>query len=199
MDAIQVNAVLLRAMLPDLPLTAGTKVMGRVLERHAQHGLLNIGGAILVAKLPDGVEPGQRLRLAVSEVTGDTIVMRVVPDAAAQQQQLPVAIAGPSVAIPVPGGAAARLQVVGEEAGAGEAPGTQVVTVRYDSPQLGRIEVRLALGPDGLVAGVGASPGQPVELAGEHAGELRGALARAVGRPVDVHVATRRDRVDLRA
>jgi hypothetical protein len=73
------------------------------------------------------------------------------------------------------------------------------VTVRYDSPSLGRLEVRLALGANGLVAGVGAGAGEPVALAGEHANDLRDALRRAMGVPVDVHVGLRRERVDFRA
>ena len=198
MDAIQVNAVLLRGMLPELKLTPGTTLMGRVLERHAGHGLLNLAGAVLVAQLPDEVEAGQRLRLAVQDVTAEHVVMRVVADAPGQTPQQ-LAAQQPGVPLPLPGAADARVLIVPDEEAGTAAGGTRAVTVHYDSPALGRIELRLALGSTGLVAGVGAPAGQAVALAGEHAGELRAALARAMGRPVDVHVGVRRDRVDLRA
>lgn len=208
MDAIQLNAVLLRNLLPDLRMTPGATFVGRIMERHAGHGLLNLGGTVLVAKLPEGLEAGARVRLAVQEVTPDTVVMRVVPDAsgqAAAPQATPQT--PPAVAIPLPDGTQAqmRLEVVADEEGVGGLPGsgpsTKAVTVHYDSPTLGRVDVRLVLGPNGLVAGVGAAPGMPVELAGRHADELRAALSRAMGRPVDVHVGRRTEkaRVDFHA
>ena len=203
MDAIQVNAVLLRGILPDLRLTIGSTIAGRVLERHAQHGLLNLGGAVLVAQLPDEVAAGQRLRLAVQDVTPDHVVLRVlgeVPGAAPAQAPLPQAPPGTALPLPLPGGGQPLVPALADESEGGTAAGgVKAVTVRYESPALGRIEVRLALGANGLVAGVGAGKGQPVTLAGEHAGELRNALARATGVPVDVHVGLRRERVDFRA
>jgi hypothetical protein len=198
MEPIRVDAVLLRALLPDLRLAVGATLAGRVLERHAAHGLLNLAGAVLVAELPEDVQAGQRLRLAVSEVGADRVVLRVVGDAPAAPPAHAAAPA-PAFGLPLPGGASARARVEAEapEPGAG-GPAT-AVTVHYDSPALGRIEVRLALGAGGLAAGVGAGAGEPVRLAGERAGELRAALQRALGRPVDVHVGVRRDRVDVRA
>jgi hypothetical protein len=211
MDAIQVNAVLLRNLLPDLRLNVGSTFVGRIMERHMAHGLLNLGGTVLVAKLPEGVEAGARLRLAVSEVTPEHVVMRIIPDAggnAGPQQQLPAAPqTPPAVSVPLPDGsmAAMRLEVDADDtSGAGllgEGPATKAVTVHYDSPTLGRVDVRLVLGPNGLVAGVGAAAGMPVQLAGQHADELRAGLSRAMGRPVDVHVGRRveKARVDFRA
>ena len=208
MDAIQLNAVLLRNLLPDLKLTPGATLVGRIMERHQAHGLLNLGGTVLVAKLPEGVEAGVRLRLAVQEVTPEHVVMRIVPDApgTAQQQQAQPPTAPPAVAVPLPDGTLAqmRLEVSEDESGAGlpgAGPATKAVTVHYDSPALGRVDVRLVLGPNGLVAGVGTAPGTASALAGQHAHELRAALSRAMGQPVDVHVGrrTERQRVDFRA
>jgi hypothetical protein len=203
-DAIQVNAVLLRGILPDLRLTPGATLMGRVLERHAQHGLLNLAGAVLVAQLPDDVEAGARLRLAVQDVTPDHVVLRVVGEAsAAAAPPAPPPAQGPAstaLPLPLPGGGQPHVQAVADESAGGTAAGgVKAVTVRYESPALGRLEVRLALGASGLVAGVGAGAGDPVTLAGAHAGELRTALARVTGVSVDVHVGLRRDRVDFRA
>lgn len=209
MDAIKLNAVVLRNLLPDLRLNVGATFVGRVMERHMGHGLLNLGGQVLVAQLPENVEAGARLRLAVADVNPDHVVMRIVPDAGGQgapvqQQQTPQT--PPAISVPLPDGttAAMRLEVDSDASGAGlvgEGPSTQAVTVHYDSPTLGRVDVRLVLGPNGLVAGVGAAAGLPVQLAGEHAEELRAGLSRAMGRPVDVHVGRRveKARVDFRA
>ena len=213
MDGIQLSAVLLRNLLPDLKMTPGATFVGRIMERHQAHGLLNLGGTVLVAKLPEGVEAGVRLRLAVQEVTPEHVVMRIVPDPAGGQPAPPPpgtqpgAAAAPSaVAVPLPDGTQAqmRLEVTEDESGPGllgEGPSTKAVTVHYDSPALGRVDVRLVLGPNGLVAGVGTAPGTANELAGAHAHELRAALSRAMGHSVDVHVGrrTERTRVDLRA
>lgn len=216
MDAIQVSAVLLRNLLPDLKMTPGATLMGRVMERHQGHGLLNLAGTVLVAKLPDGVEAGARMRLAVQEVTPEHVVMRIVGDAAAAPQPSQAPAPGPgapqqgaaapaAIAVPLPDGTQAqmRLQVTEEEHDPGRPGGaaTKAVTVHYDSPALGRVDVRLVLGPNGLVAGVGTAPGAANELATAHAGELRAALSRAMGQGVDVHVGrrTERQRVDFRA
>lgn len=198
MGPIQVDAVVLRGMLPDLVLRPGMLLAGRVLERHQGHGLLNLAGAVVVAELPDGVEAGARLRLAVQDI-GEQVTLRVVPEAApAAQQQHPAAAA--VAALPLPGGAHARVSVAGrDEEGDGAEGGARTVTLHYDSPELGRLELRLALAANGLVATVGAPTGAPTELAAEHAAELRAGLGRLLGRPVEVHVAPRRDQVDLRA
>jgi hypothetical protein len=177
------------------------------MERHAGHGLLNLGGTVLVAQLPEGVEAGARLRLAVQEVTPDNVVMRIVPDAPGQAQASAPALptTPPAVPVPLPDGTQAkmRLEVTEEEVDPTRpgGPSTKAVTVHYDSPALGRVDVRLVLGPNGLVAGVGAAAGEPVRLAGAHADELRAALSRTMGQPVDVHVGRRTEkaRVDFRA
>ena len=208
MDAIQLNAVLLRNLLPDLRMTPGSTFVGRIMERHHGHGLLNLGGTVLLAKLPEGVEAGARLRLAVAEVTPEHVVMQIVQDAGpgtpspAGPQH--AGQAPPAVAVPLPDGSQAqmRLEVVEDEDPLRPGgPSTTAVTVHYDSPALGRVDVRLVLGPNGLVAGVGAAPGAPVRLAEQHVGELRAGLSRAMGHPVDVHVGRRTEqaRVDFRA
>ena len=208
MDAIQLNAVLLRNLLPDLRMTPGSTFVGRIMERHQGHGLLNLGGTVLLAKLPEGVEAGARLRLAVAEVTPEHVVMQIVQDAGPGASQQPGAAQAPqtppAVAIPLPDGSQAqmRLEVVEDEDPAHPGgPSTKAVTVHYDSPALGRVDVRLVLGANGLVAGVGAAPGAPVQLAEQHVGELRAGLSRAMGHPVDVHVGRRTEkaRVDFRA
>lgn len=207
MDAIQLNAVLLRNLLPDLRMTPGSTFVGRIMERHQGHGLLNLGGTVLLAQLPEGVEAGARLRLAVADVTPEHVVMQIVQDAGPAPQpgsQATPAQPPSAVAVPLPDGSQAqmRLEVVEDEDPTRPGgPATKAVTVHYDSPALGRVDVRLVLGPNGLVAGVGAAPGTPVQLAEQHVGELRAGLTRAMGQPVDVHVGRRTEkaRVDFRA
>lgn len=220
MDAVQLSAVLLRNLLPDLKLTPGATFVGRVIERHQGHGLLSLAGTVLVAELPEHVPAGQRLRLAVQEVDAQAVIMRIVPEpsnaagaggppgaAVPQQQQGPATPTTPAaLAVPLPDGTRAQMRLeVDEDPGdptrPGESSAPKAVTVHYESPTLGRLDVRLVLGPKGLAAGVGAAPGTPVELAAAHAAELREALSRAMGRPVEVHVGrrTERARVDLRA
>ena len=203
MDAIQVNAVLLRGLLPDLRLTAGTTLVGRIMERHGAHGLLNLAGAVLVAELPDDVPEGARMRLAVQEVGPERVVLRIVGDApgpaASQQGAQAAASPAPIVPLPLPGGLEAHARVEADGGADADAPGTKAVTVRYASPVLGRLEVRLVLSGTGLVAGVVAPAGEGLALAGAHAEELRAALAGVMRTAVDVHVGERRDRVDVRA
>jgi hypothetical protein len=212
-DAIQVNAVLLRGLLPNLPLTVGATMVGRIMERHANgtHGLLNLAGAVLVAELPEGVPEGARLRLAVLDAGAERVVLRIVgdPSAPAAQHGTPAApaqhapgqgAAAAVVPLPLPGGQLAHARVEADAGWEGDqGAGTRAVTVRYASPALGRIEVRLVLSPSGLVAGVAAPPGEGAELAGAHAEELRAALRGVLGTSVEVHVGERRDRVDIRA
>ncbi len=184
-----------------------------MLERHGAHGLLNLAGAVLVAELPEGVPEGARLRLAVQDASGERVIMRIVGDASSPAPPAPApqgapgtpqhgaaAIASPLVTLPLPDGTQAHARVEGDggEEG-GERGGTRSATVRYASPALGRIEVRLVLSPSGLSAGVAAPPGQGTALAAEHADELRAALHGVLGTPVDVHVGERRERVDVRA
>jgi hypothetical protein len=196
MQPVSVDAVLLRGALPDLRLRIGAMLAGRVVERHEGHGLLNLSGAVLVARLPPGVEAGMRLRLAVHEVTPEQVVLRIVPDAA---PPAPPASAHATLGLPLPDGTRARVSVADRGGEGEEADGTSVVTLNYDSPRLGRLELRLVLGPEGLRADVGAPAGEAAALAGEHAPRLREALRRALGGPVEVRVGARQDRVDLRA
>jgi hypothetical protein len=214
-DAISLDAVLLRGLLPDLRLRAGTTLPARVLERTEHHGLLVLAGTPVVAELPEEVAAGQRLRLAVAEVTAERVLLRVVGDPAAPGAPPPPggsaptaggpAVPPPAIGLPLPGLPAAHVTVAerdedrpGREEHEGEG-GVSSVVLHYDSPRLGRIGLRLTLAAGQVSAAISAPPGRAHELAGERAGELRTALARALDRPADVHVGARYDRVDRRA
>lgn len=165
--------ILLRTALPAPALRAGSVVVARVLE----HGLLSLAGARVAAKLPDDVRPGDVLRLRVKELAPERIVLQIVHDPP------PAATA----AVSLPGGATARI--VEDEEGAGARGGGRAVVLRYDSPTLGRLDIRLTTSG----ATVHATEGPPAAAARSAAGEL----AAALGAPVAV--VGRRSALDARA
>lgn len=155
--------VLLRALLSGGPaLRAGAVVEAKVLDR----GLLALMGKHVAATLPDDVKPGDVLRLNVKEARAERILLQIVPDPP------PAATA----AVPLPNGASARL-IEDEESGGGRGA-ERAVLLRYDSPELGRLDIRLSLSG----ATVHATEGAPADAARAAAGEL----ANALGTPVAV-------------
>jgi hypothetical protein len=181
-------------MLPDLPLTTGTVLNARVLDVRT----LVLAGVRLPAKLPDGVQPGQHLRLRVEEAGAERVHLRIVeapvPPAAEQAQPIPAA----AYALALPGGVVARVHVEAREeaGGRGGGPGpARSVVVRYDSPTLGRLDVRLDRG----AAAVHVSAGEPAAAVRGAADVLRDALARVTGGPVQVTVHPREETLDVRA
>ena len=188
-----VDVILLRGLLPDLALRPGTTLHGRVVDSRT----LLLEGARLAARLPEGVEPGQRLRLRVEEATPERVHLRIVeqpaPEQGAAAQQPPAA----AYALALPGGAAARLYVGEREArgGAGGGGAAGTVVVRYDSPRLGRLDIRLEAG----AAAVHVSAGEPAQRVQTASGALRDALTRATGRATQVTVHPRDEVLDVRA
>jgi hypothetical protein len=201
MDLLRIEAALLRAQLPELVLRPGMTLPARVMERHGQMGLLLLAGTPLAAQLPDELKAGDRLRLRVDDV-GEQVVLRMVETPASgpqQAQQTPP----PEVALPLPGGRQAEIRVTeqaAEHRGDGE-PAT--VALDYDSPALGKLDLRLVQQPGGagIQVTVGAMAGAPEERARAAAEELRAALADATGLPATVRVVGRtpRPRVNLYA
>jgi hypothetical protein len=162
--------------LPGPTLSPGAVVAARVLDR----GLLSLAGARVPAMLPDDVRPGDALRLRVQEAGPERVVLQIVP-----QPQVPPAA---TAAVALPGGAFAR--VIEDEEGAGGGPrGGQAVLLRYDSPTLGRLDIRLS----SAGATVYASEGAPADAARSAAGDL----AADLGAPVAV--LARRSALDARA
>lgn len=185
MEAIPISAVLLRGLLPELKLTPGTLVMGRVLDART----LNLAGVKLTAQLPGDVVPGQVLRLQVQEATGERIHLKVVESPQAAGAAGPVAppdVPADAYQLALPGGILARIHVQEREQGGGRkgaAPATAIV-VRYESPTLGRLDVRL----DERSAAIHVADGEPAATVAAAAAVLRDALARATGQPTQVTV-----------
>jgi hypothetical protein len=182
---IPAELILLRTLMPgsSLPgpaagLQPGAVLSARVLDR----GLLSLAGARVPATLPDDVQPGQALHLRVQEAGPDRVVLQIVP-----QQPSPAAA---TAAVPLPGGAFAR--VIEDEEDGGPAAGSgagRAVLLRYDSPTLGRLDIRLS----SAGATVYATAGAPTDAARAAAGDL----AAALGAPVAV--LARRSALDARA
>jgi hypothetical protein len=197
MDAAPVNLVLLRGLLPDLSLTPGTMLTARVLDART----LSLAGVRMAAQLPEGVAAGQVLRLRVAETSTERIHLQIV-ETAGQAHAAEQAAAAPQVPpsayqLALPGGAVARVHVEEREAAEGRKRGAQArsVVVRYDSPTLGRLDIRL----DASSAAVHVSDGDPAARVRASADRLRDALTAAGGAPVLVTVHPREQTLDVQA
>jgi hypothetical protein len=198
MDAIGVNLVLLRGLLPDLSLTPGTMVTARVLDART----LSVAGVRLAAQLPQGVAAGQVLRLRVAETSTERIHLQIV-ETAGQSQAAAQAASAPQVPpsayqLALPGGAVARVHVEEREEAEGGKRGAgaaRSVVVRYDSPTLGRLDIRL----DASSAAVHVSDGDPAARVRAAADQLRDALTEAGGAPVLVTVHPRAKTLNVQA
>jgi hypothetical protein len=198
MAAAPISLVLLRGLLPDVALTPGVVVTARVLDART----LSIAGVRLTAQLPAGVAAGQVLRLRVEEAGAERLHLHVV-DGAGEAQRAAEPGAAPAVPasayqLALPGGIVARVHVEEREEGGGRrgaAGAATAVVVRYDSPTLGRLDVRL----DAHAAAVHVSGGEPARAVDAAAGRLRDALMRATGAPVLVTVHPREETFDARA
>lgn len=187
--------VLIRGpLLPDIGVRPGTILHGRVLDA----ATLSLEGVRLAAKLPADVVAGEVLRLQVQEAGPERLHLHVVERAPAPEQQAAQAPQTPPVpvAVPLPGGATISILPDGGRDGAGSrGAAAAAVTVRFDSPALGRLDIRL----DGQAAAVHVSAGEPAATVRAAAPELGAALAAVTGRPVQVTVHPRARTLDASA
>src|SRR4051794_5477644 len=143
MDMLRVEAALLRKLLPDLMLREGMRMVATVAERAGQKGIIVLAGTPLTAQLPDDVQPGDTLRLVVEETSPERVVLRIADPAAP--------VVPPPVAVPLPGGAAARIAVDERDASGGEPREQHEVRLTYASAALGPLELHLVLaGPEAV-------------------------------------------------
>lgn len=199
MERIAVDLKLLRVAAPDLALTVGRSLAARVLERGAQQvGIIDLAGAILTAELPDDVHVGDRLRLVVRETTTERVLLQIAPPA---QTATPGLVPPAAAELHWPGGARlAVLEREGSAAGgrggeAGEEAGA--LTLRYEAPALGVVQLSIALDAGGVRAHVELGAGEALALGEREAGRLRAALADATRRPATVTLSARRDPLDV--
>jgi hypothetical protein len=195
MDPIAVDVRLIRAVLgADLKIAPGRALMARVVSADGSgRGSLSIAGALLDAELPKEVQAGQELRLTVRHVSPERVELSL-----ASSDQAGAAAASSA---PLPGGGTVRVaeRDPGEAGGAGQADGRHSLTLRYDAPTLGAVDLHFELDPQSLRLSATLAAGAPVERALDGAGELRDALSQALGRPVTVDISTRREPLDVYA
>ncbi len=187
---VALDAALLKLRLPDLVLRPGMQVVARVASRgEGPRGAIVLAGQLLSAQLPEHVREGETLRLTVSpETSADRIVLRL-------DAQLPPAAAAP----PPPPPTRSEHRIEDEDrAGAGAARGGASVALSYETPRLGRLDLRLQRGPEGVRVVV-VAPAASAGLARDGAEELRAALEAKLGTAASVRVDTRRDPFDAYA
>jgi hypothetical protein len=193
MQPLAVDAALLRTVLAgDIKLTIGRELMVRVASVGADgRGVLSLAGMLLEAELPDNVRAGAELRLQVRELTPDKVVLAIQEDA-----QQPVAAPVEAPRVPLPGGGA--VKVTERDAGGQRPAGdeTHTLTVRYDAPALGQVDLHFTLSAGALALTVAVAPGA-YETTDDHSGQLEATLAGATERPATVTVVARREPVEV--
>jgi hypothetical protein len=200
------------ALLQELALRPGAEVVGRAVDvRPDGRGTISIAGALLAARLPKGVAPGDTLPLRVVGAVDGELLLRVrtsheEPAAPGELARAAGALAvqgdgellkaavglqPPGLALPLPNGDAALVRISDEGAAAGgrrEAEGEAAFVLH--SALLGPIDVRLALGGGVIRARVVVEPGA-ADAAQAAAPDLIRALAQATNASASVDVVTR--------
>jgi hypothetical protein len=189
-DPIAVTAALLRAQLPEVPLREGATLMARVASRGDTHAVIVLAGIPLTAQVPPEVQAGATLKLKVQEVTPERVTLQIDP----QQPSVPVA-PGPATAQPPP--RVAVEEPPARRRGADGEP-ADVVALSFTSPTLGRLDLRLELRGERLLAEVTTPAGRPHVVASSASERLRANL-EAVGLEATVKVRPRHTPLDLYA
>jgi hypothetical protein len=192
MDPIAVDIRLIRAVLaPELKIVPGRALMARVVAVDPRgRGTISIAGIPIDAQLPREVRAGDELRLVVRHASAERVVLGLSDQA----------VVPPPIAVPLPGGSTVRVSDQDEPGRARPAArDSDTLTLRYDGPALGAVDLRFELDPRSLKVTVSLPAGRSFELAQDAAGQLRSRLAESLGRAVSVDVAPRREPLDLYA
>ena len=193
MDPIAADIRLIRAVLGgELKVVPGRAMMARVVAADGLgRGKLAIAGAVIDAELPKHVRAGAELRLTVRDVSGHQVVL-------AMSDQPPL----PAPGAELPGGGLVRVteeEAEESSAGSGGSSGSRTLSLRYDAPTLGALDLRFDLDPASLRVNVSVASGTPLSLAQARAEQLRAALTEGVGRPATVTVSPRHEPLDVYA
>jgi hypothetical protein len=193
MDPIAVDIRLIRAVLgAEIKVVPGRAMMARVVAADGiGRGKLAIAGAVIDAELPKHVRAGDELRLTVRDVSPHQVVLGM-------SDQPPLA----TPAAELPGGGVLRVteeEAEGSASGSGGSPGSHTLSLRYDAPTLGALDLRFDLDPGSLRVSVSVAPGEPLSLAQARADQLRDALTAGVRRPATVTVTPRHEPLDVYA
>ncbi len=197
MDPINVDIRLIKAVLgAELRIAPGRALMARVVTADGLgRGSLNIAGAVIDAALPKDIQAGEELRLTVRHVDPERVELSL------SDRSPPPASAN---AAPLPGGGTLRVSErdaggSGGRGSGGSSTDLHTLTLRYDAPALGAVDLRFELDPETLRVSTTVAAGAPYDLALDNAGDLRDALTEALGRPVTVDVSPRREPLDVYA
>ncbi|MGA2011387.1 MAG: hypothetical protein ABSH51_12790 [Solirubrobacteraceae bacterium] len=187
MQPLAIDLQLLRSLLlPEMRIVPGRALMARVVNADGNgRGSISIAGYLLDAELPKHVGAGQELRLIVRETSAERVLLAI----SQPEQQTPAAAA-------LPGGG--TLTVTERDAEGGSSAEAHTLTLRYDAPALGAVDLRFELDPSSLRVGIAVSP---AALASTQAGAgaLGDALSAAVARAVSVTVSARREPLEIYA
>jgi len=191
-DPIAVTAALLRAQLPEVPLREGATLMARVASRGESHAVIVIAGIPVTAQVPPEIQAGATLKLKVQDVTPERVMLQIEP----QQPAQPPTVAGAAAPMEL----RSRLEVEEPPARRRGADGepADVVALAFTSPALGRLDLRLELRGEKLLAEVTTPAGRPHAVASGGAERLRATL-EAVGLDATVKVLPRHTPLDLYA
>jgi hypothetical protein len=198
MQPMSVDFRVLRTLLtPEITISVGRAMMARVVVADGGgRGSLSIAGYLLDAELPKNVKAGDDLRLVVRDVNAERVLL-AISDAHPETAAAPVPLAAP-VTVPLPGGG--NVQVTERDAGGADSasPDAHTLSLRYNAPSLGPIDVRFELDPGSLRLGVTVARGA---LAPAQSGsdDLRQALADELQRAISVTVSARHEPVDIYA
>jgi hypothetical protein len=200
MQPLAIDPRILRTLLgPEINVIPGRALMARVVVADGGgRGSLTIAGFLLEAELPKDVRTGQDLRLIVRDVTPERVLLSLSDEhPAAPQPAAPTP--PPPVPVPLPGGGAVTVTERDGGGAGSRSPEAHRLTLRYEAPELGSIDLNFQLDPAGLRLAVTVTPGASLELARANADTLRQALADVLQRAVAVTVTPRRQPVDLYA
>jgi hypothetical protein len=189
-DPIAVTAALLRAQLPEVPLREGASMMARVASRGESHAVIVIAGIPVTAQVPPEVQAGATLKLKVTDVTPERVMLQIEPQ---QQAQVPLQASPPMELRPQ-----VKVEEPPERRRGADGEPADVVSLAFTSPTLGKLDLRLELRGERLLAEVTTPAGRPHVVATQASERLRANL-EAVGLEPTVKVLPRHTPLDLYA
>lgn len=216
MQTLAVDPRILRLLVgPGITVVPGRAMMARVVATNpAGRGSLSIAGFLIEAELPEGVQAGEDLRLVVRDVSSERVLLSVAeehPDSGAgpgsaadpvaphPAQPQPEQPPATGMAIPLPGGGSLQVTERRGGGGGGRRSPSPGLSLRYNAPALGAMDLRLTLDPAALSVTVTVARGEPYERARAAGDELRQALTGELKRSVSVAVNARHEPLDLYA
>jgi hypothetical protein len=206
MQPLAVELRILRTLLtPDVRIATGRAIMARVVSADGGgRGSLSIAGFVVEAELPKHVRAGEDLRLVVRDVSAERVLLSLSDPANPPGTPVPTMTGMPLAEPPappvaLPGGGTVQVTERDHGSADGSSPDSHSLTLRYDAPALGAVDLRFELDPSSLRVTVAVRPGDPLTAAQSDAGRLRAALGDTVGRAISVNVSARREPLDVYA